>query len=122
MTSGGGAEVVWMHLSMHTNLILDLQVVNVVCFAMGVSSDDGVSEPTLPVVDVAWSLPPSLSPAVTTAGGHCDQFKLESKLEAREVSLTKVTRAQAPFYGPLNAVSQLADVGRWQHGWFLWRW
>lgn len=26
------------------------QVVNVVCFAMGVSSDDGVSEPTPPAV------------------------------------------------------------------------
>ena len=67
--------------------------------------------------------PPPPKPEAAIGGGGSKQFKLEkSKLEAREVSDDTVERAQAPFYGPLNAVSQLADVGRWQHGWFLWRW
>ena len=89
---------------------------------MGVSSYDGVSGPR-PRVSTLYGTPPPKPEAAIIGGGGLKQFKLEkSKLEARELSDDKVERAQAPFYGPLNAVSQLADVGRCLHGWFLWRW
>ena len=77
---------------------------------MGVSSYDGVSVPMPRAVDVAWFPPPRRLAARPKPG--FELFKLESKLEAREVSYNTVTRALAPFYGPLNAVSQLADVGQ----------
>ena len=88
---------------------------------MGVSSYDGVSGPR-PRVSTLYGTPPPKPEAASDAGGS-KQFKLEkSKLEAREVSYNTVERALAPFYGPLNAVSQLADVERCLDGWFLWRW
>ena len=76
---------------------------------MGVSSYDGVSGPR-PRVSTLYGTSPKPE-AASIGGGGSKQFKLEkSKLEAREVSYNTVERALAPFYGPLNAVSQLADV------------